>query len=252
MGLRFLNYIQSIPFVKSFFKISSFDSFFNKNVSLDMDIKEASSLFLQKEFKISYDFSKGSIKDFPSEGACVFVANHALGFIDYLIFLNSLLQVREDIFFLVTEFLYKSFSSYKLMENGIPVSFSKDKLFKNVWCLKKVKEILDNQQSIFLFPAGYVSSYSFKTGCVSDRDWSLSVLKLAFRRGIPIVPIYMKAQVPFPYPFLLGLSYNFFSPFILKANYRFSFLNTRVDLYTSGVWKGDSVQDVRDFLYQLG
>lgn len=138
-------------------------------------------------FKINCQYDIDELENIPSHGPVVLVANHPIGSLDGLLLIKLIAKVRPDIKVVANQLL----SNLKPISHlFIPV----DNLSNNTQRqqIKSMREHLDNQGALLLFPAGEVSRLNVKG--VRDGKWHSGFIKLAAKVRAPIVPIHVKAR----------------------------------------------------------
>ncbi len=137
---------------------------------------------------IKVEIDESELKNIPSKGAFVAIANHPYGGIEGLIMLKILCTVRPETK-LMSNFLLKKIPN--LAEYFIAVNpFEQIKTISSLTGIKQCLEILQNDNPLGIFPAGEVSAFERKTRKVIDKKWSLSVGKIIAKAKVPVLPIY--------------------------------------------------------------
>ena len=154
---------------------------------------------------VCYEIENVGMMDELPEGPFITISNHPYGHIDGIILVDPFGHIRRD---------------YKVMVNGIlgrietlkdnficvtPVGQERTAPSKD--SIHGIKEALTHVREghpLGLFPAGAVSDFSLKDGCVRDREWQEPVIRLIRRLGVPILPVtFRDGNSPFYYS--LGL-----------------------------------------------
>lgn len=129
----------------------------------------------------------------PSEGGCIFVANHPTGLLEVIVWLNTILAVRKDLKMMANNW----FDFLDVAQDNIisvdPFE-SKASYKQNIKSYKLAKSHLDNGRALMLFPAGEVAHWNWKTFGVEDPPWKKSILSLSERTGAPIIPCYSSSK----------------------------------------------------------
>jgi putative hemolysin len=137
--------------------------------------------------KIDFEIPEDDLKRIPKEGAFITVSNHPLGGLDGILLLKIILEQRPD---------YKVLSSFIL--KNIPqlspyLIHLNQKDDQNIPGLKNALSYLSEAHGLGLFPAGEVSTY--KDGkLLIDKTWNSQALKLIYKAGAPIIPVYFHGR----------------------------------------------------------
>ena len=161
-----------------------------------------------EELEISYEINEKDLKNIPSEGAFIAIANHPYGGIDGLIFLKIMAEKRPD-FKIMANFLLQKLeplSDYILPVNPFE-DIAKDK--NSLAGIKQTLNSLQNGNPIGIFPAGEVSSFQANSRLIIDRQWSPMVGKIAKKAQIPVVPIHFSGNNSYLFN-LLGIIHPLF------------------------------------------
>lgn len=139
---------------------------------------------LLEKLNISYTVKPAQLKNIPTTGKLIIIANHITGMQDTFSLVQLIANVRED---KKVKIIINSMMS-ELPHNfgwSIPVDVA-GAITKN--SLKEIYNSLDNDEAIIIFPAGFVNRFSFLNG-IKDIDWKASFLKIAQKSSTPILPI---------------------------------------------------------------
>lgn len=138
---------------------------------------------------IEYTIKPNELKNIPSTGKILVIANHITGASDAFALVQLIASAREN-------------KKVRLMVNGmlmgvtqasniiIPVDNITGVITKT--SLKTINEALDNEEAVVIFPAGVVNRLSFHG--IKDIPWKASFLKIAKRNNCPILPIKIKGR----------------------------------------------------------
>lgn len=139
-------------------------------------------------FNFSYKTSAQAIERIPSQGRVVIIANHPIGSLDGLALLKMVRSVRADVRIVANDLLntIQPLQSLFLGVDTFNKSSSHKTLFKNM------REALENDEALIIFPAGEVSRIA--ANGVRDAKWQNGFIKLAKKTQSPILPIYIDAQ----------------------------------------------------------
>jgi putative hemolysin len=139
-------------------------------------------------FKFNYQVSNDSMKNIPSEGRLLIVANHPIGTLDGLALVRLIRSVRPDVRIVANRVLSHM---EPLQSVFLPVDVLTDK--KNLKdTYKTMLEALENEEAIIIFPAGEVSRIT--PAGIRDGKWQTGFIKLARKSHCPILPVHIKAK----------------------------------------------------------
>lgn len=167
-----------------------------------MKINQVNQLFAQAQPKqgpefvdailegcgIDIEFDERELRNIPSTGGFIAIANHPYGGIEGMVLLKILCMVRPDAK-LMANFLLKkipNLSDYFIAVNP----FENIEHSSSISGLKNTLELLNSGTPIGIFPAGEVSTYKVGEHQVTDRLWHPVVGKIIARANVPVVPIY--------------------------------------------------------------
>lgn len=140
-------------------------------------------------FDFSYTVRDTERERIPSQGRVVIVANHPIGSLDGLALLKLVREVRPDVKVVANELLatLKPLQSVMMPVNnmgGAGATAKKD--------LEAIREHLENDGALIVFPAGEVSRFGVKG--VRDCDWRSGFLRIATSTKAPILPIFVDGR----------------------------------------------------------
>jgi putative hemolysin len=129
----------------------------------------------------------------PTTGGCIFVANHPTGLLEVVVWLSTILAKRSDLKMLANNWF--DFISVA-QENIIAVDNfeSKSNIKQNTKRLLEAKNWLEQGGALMIFPAGEVAHWNWSSLGVEDPPWKKSVLSLAKKTGVPIIPCYSSSK----------------------------------------------------------
>jgi len=133
-----------------------------------------------------------NLKDIPSSGAIVFVANHPLGGLDGMLLAQMLLKIRPDLKVLTNEVLL-AFPEFSELFIGVDVlNLKKQK--QNAKGILKLSRHLANNGAALIFPAGIVSKIKLKDFSIQEQPWNPMVARLIKKHRTDCMPIYIHSQ----------------------------------------------------------
>jgi hypothetical protein len=145
---------------------------------------------LLKDLGVNYRIGNAErLKTLP-KGPFVTISNHPYGGLDGIMLIDLMAGIRSDYKIMVNQIL----SLIKTMdENFISVQPKTDKDIGiksiNINGVRETLRHLHNGHPVGFFPAGAVSNFSIKQGCVRDREWQKNVIKIIKIAKVPVIPI---------------------------------------------------------------
>ena len=138
-------------------------------------------------FNFSYTVSARDRRNIPAIGRVVIFANHPIGSLDGLAILKLVSEVRPDVKIVANDML-SHFSA--LRDVIIPLDNMTGGSARKSY--KRVKNALEHEEAIIVFPAGEVSRAHPKG--VRDNRWLPGFLTFARRADAPLLPIHINAK----------------------------------------------------------
>jgi putative hemolysin len=219
-----------------------------------MKINQVNDLFAQAQPKqgpefvdailegcgIDIEFDERELKNIPTTGSFVAIANHPYGGIEGMVLLKILCMVRPDAK-LMANFLLKkipNLSDYFIAVNP----FENIDHSSSISGLKNTLELLASGTPIGIFPAGEVSTFKVEKQQVTDRLWHPVVGKIIARAKVPVVPIYFHGNN--------GLLFNLLSmihPALRTAKLPSELFNKQGHTIRLRIGKPINVEDIPDY-----
>lgn len=138
-------------------------------------------------FEFSYSVKASDRKNIPAHGRVVIFANHPIGSLDGLAILRLVGEVRKDVRIMANDML----SQFDAINNLIiPLDNMTGGSARKAY--KQVRQALDNEEAIIVFPAGEVSRAHPKG--VRDGRWLPGFLHFARKENAPLLPIRIHAK----------------------------------------------------------
>ena len=171
----FVSILQKIFHEKEFKKIHSINHYLS-----GLDFADS----MLEHLNITYTLKPNEIKNIPSTGRLLIVANHITGASDAFSLVQLVGHAREN-------------KKVRVMVNGmlmgmqqaceiiIPVDNISGTITKKSF--QAINEALENEEVVIIFPSGVVNRISLKG--IKDIPWKASFLKIAKRTSTPILPI---------------------------------------------------------------
>ena len=120
----------------------------------------------------------------PATGKVVIVANHPIGSLDGLALLHLIRQIRPDVKVVANNMLMQISRLHPVL---LPVDNMGGKTGRKH--LLAIKEHLNDESALLIFPAGEVSRFGAKG--IRDPAWQSGFIKLASATRAPILPIFV-------------------------------------------------------------
>jgi len=149
----------------------------------------------------TYEVSEDDFARIPKEGPFILISNHPYGGLEAVITMKILTSIRPDFKYLANFLLmrFKPLENYFLPVN--PFESQKD-LQSSYTGIKNAFKHLRNDGALAIFPSGEVSSYNFRRGSVSDREWQEPILKFIKAAKVPVLPVYYSGSNSYLFHFL--------------------------------------------------
>jgi 1-acyl-sn-glycerol-3-phosphate acyltransferase len=126
------------------------------------------------------------LSDIPKDGRYLFVANHPLGGLDGIIFMNEVGKVFDNIKFPVNDILLQLGRF-----NDIFVPINKHGGHSREAAIQ-IENAFESDAQVLFFPAGLVSRK--QKGIIKDLEWKTNFIKKAIRHQRDIVPVFIEGQ----------------------------------------------------------
>lgn len=143
---------------------------------------------------IHLNYNVDRLKNIPSDGPLVVIANHPYGVADGMALGYVLSQIREDFLLIVNEVLCREEILGKYF---LPIDFreNKEALKTNINTRKSALSLLQGGGAIGIFPSGGVSTTpSLWSKKAVDLDWKRFLNKLVSSSEAHVLPIFFRGQ----------------------------------------------------------
>lgn len=157
--------------------------------------------FLNQYFEdsnFSYLIKSTEKHNIPAQGKVIIIANHPLAGIDSMALLAAVGEIRSDVKIVINDILMEFDNLHDLF---IPTSLYNKSGSRLTH--KMLTESIQNDEAVIIFPAGEVSRLGFKG--IRDRKWSKSVVFLARKYDVPIVPVFVEGRNSWLFYFLSSI-----------------------------------------------
>ncbi len=127
----------------------------------------------------------------PAHGPAIIVANHPTGLADGIAVWDSIRRRRQDVHFLVNGDALRVAPG--LADVMIPIELNRQKCTRAAsrLVLRQIKDAIGRGRVIVVFPSGRLAHLSWRG--LRERTWLPSVLSIARRHALPIVPLHIRA-----------------------------------------------------------
>lgn len=143
--------------------------------------------------RVTYGIHPVSAPRIPSTGPLIVVANHPFGGVEGLILPAVLSAVRTD-FRILGNYLLTRIPGIREFLITVDPFQSAASRARNVAPLREAFRWLDGGGALIVFPAGEVSHFQFREGCVTDPPWSPTIARLARRTGASVLPVFFEGR----------------------------------------------------------
>ncbi len=138
---------------------------------------------------VSYDVADKYLSRIPRQGACILIANHPYGGLDGLVLIDMISRIRPD-FKVMGNYLLGRIPEFKAHLIGVDPFDRPQAARTNIAPLRQALKCLRHEELLLVFPAGEVSSWRPRQGCVTDPQWSDSLSGLVRMSRAPVLPIF--------------------------------------------------------------
>jgi len=142
--------------------------------------------------ELELDIADNGLGLLPAGGPAILVANHPTGLADGIALWQSIKRRRPDMRFLVNSDALRVAPS--LVDVMIPIELQREKQSRAASrrAFRYLEEAIDKGQLLVVFPSGRLAYLSWRG--LTERAWLPSVLSIARRHRLSIVPLYIKAR----------------------------------------------------------
>ncbi len=180
-----------IKSMQKIFHEKTFQDIYEKNHYLTgLDFADS----MLEHLRISYTVKPNEVKNIPSTGRLMVIANHITGASDAFSLVQLIGHARENkkVRVIVNGMLMGMEQAREII---IPVDNINGSISRS--SLRAITEALNNEEAVIIFPAGIVNRLTFKG--IKDTLWKASFLKFAQKTNTPILPIRVEARNSIPF-----------------------------------------------------
>ena len=125
-------------------------------------------------------------KDMPF----ITISNHPYGHIDGLILADYFGHLRTDYKIMVTQFLERVEALTPSLIPVTPTGVERAAATtKSIMGVRRALTHLHSGGALGLLPAGAISDFSMRDGCVRDREWQPAIIAFMAKAKVPILPV---------------------------------------------------------------
>jgi putative hemolysin len=141
---------------------------------------------------LSLDLDVSGLERIPPEGAFIVAANHPTGIADGVAVFDAMRRVRPDISIFTNRDALRI--NPRLSEFLIPVEWREDLRDRSKMkeTLKLSSRAFGQGRAVVIFPSGRIAFW--KDGRLNERPWHVSVVTLARKQNVPIVPVNVRSR----------------------------------------------------------
>jgi putative hemolysin len=153
------------------------------------------------EMQVDCEVSAADLKNIPSSGPVVVVANHPFGMIEGAVLGSMLARVRSDVK-VMTNYLLAGIPELRQGCIFVDPFQNRRAPLQNRRGIRESLEWLSKGGVLVIFPAGEVSSWDLRTQRITDPKWSDTAARLARASGAAVLPVYVKGENSLPFHLL--------------------------------------------------
>ena len=144
---------------------------------------------IPERYGLSMDIISGEMRDIPTTGPLILIANHPYGILDGLMMGYLLDHIRGDFRILANSVFRRAEALTPVL---LPISFddTKDAVRLNLETRAKALRYLSGGGAIGVFPGGTVSTSATPFSQPMDPSWRNFTAKMIAKSGATVVPIY--------------------------------------------------------------
>ena len=146
-----------------------------------------------ESLQVDVDYDEGQLAKVPRTGPVVFIANHPFGVLDGITICYLSTLAREEFQILINSSLCRA---EHLTPYFLPIDFNEteEAVHVNINSKKRAIEILRDNGTIVIFPAGGIATSESPFGSATDLEWKTFAAKLIQTAKATVVPIYFHGQ----------------------------------------------------------
>ena len=158
-----------------------------------------------KDIGVQYQILNADVLQKLPEGPFITIGNHPYGHIDGVMLVDLFGHIRPDFKVMVNKFLGRIETLGDSFISVTPTGAERTAPTKD--SIQGIKDAVAHVRSgcsLGLFPAGAISDFRLKDGCIRDREWQEPVIRLIKKLNVPIVPVHFLDRNSYFY-YSLGL-----------------------------------------------
>ncbi len=129
------------------------------------------------------------IKRIPHHGRVIVVANHPFGGLEGIILASVLTEVRPDVK-IMANYLLRVFQPLKDLFFFVDPFGKQNSISNNIRPLREVRQWVNEEKMLVIFPAGTVSHLQLEKKEVTDPSWSTTVARLLRKTQASVLPVF--------------------------------------------------------------
>ncbi len=186
-------------------------------------------------FDFSFRIKNSHRERIPSQGRVVIIANHPIGSLDGLAVLKLVSEIRPDVKVVANEILsaIEPLDSLLLPVDNMAGRSGKEQL-------RSIKQHLENEGALIIFPAGEVSRMSAKG--IRDGHWNPGFYRFAKQSNSPILPLLIDGRNSWFFYTLSLLAKPISTLWLIREMFKQA--NHNIDIYAGKVIEPESYKDL--------
>jgi putative hemolysin len=167
-----------------------------------------------RELDVDLEFDQAKLDQVPKNGPLVVVANHPFGVVDGIAICRLVALARGEFKILTNHVLCQEEAIDRYL---LPIDFSptKEAMRRNIETKHCATELLKNDGTVVIFPAGGVATAPNLFGTATDLGWKTFVAKLVQASQATVLPLYFYGQNSRAFQIASRLSYTLRTAFLL-------------------------------------
>jgi putative hemolysin len=142
---------------------------------------------------VKYEVTDADLKNIPTAGPMVVVANHPFGGIEGIIMLHMLRRIRPDVKVMANYILGRM---PEMAEHSIYVDpfGGQDSARRNLAGMKEAIRWIKEGHVLAVFPSGEVSHIDLQKRAVCDPAWSPTIARIIQKTKAPVLPLFFQGH----------------------------------------------------------
>ncbi|MGD8416159.1 MAG: 1-acyl-sn-glycerol-3-phosphate acyltransferase [Pseudomonadales bacterium] len=142
--------------------------------------------------QIRMDVQAVGLEHVPERGGAIVMPNHPAGIADGIAVFDALKQVRDDLIFFANRDAIRAAPG--LAEMIVPVEWMEEKRSheRRRETVKSMVRAFRDQRLVIIFPSGRLAQPTVRG--LRERPWQAAAMNLAFKYGLPVIPMHIRAR----------------------------------------------------------